>query len=268
MVSARPASASALLARDITACYPGGEPVLRDVSLEVPRGTLISLIGPNASGKSTLVRVLAGLHDPESGTVHIADQDLSALSRRERARQIAIVPQSLRALPDATVKRFVLGGRYAHAGANMGSRSDFEIVHAAMDRTRCGDWGDRPLATLSGGERQRVLVARAVAQDTPILLCDEPTAALDIDQQLAIYELLADLASGGRSVVTVTHDLNLASQFSATVHLLHRGEFVAEGHPERVLTPEVLQPVYGPNIHYGTLPGDPPRPLVVARRPS
>ncbi|MFO1051407.1 MAG: ABC transporter ATP-binding protein [Planctomycetota bacterium] len=239
--------------------------VLEDVDLDVARGEIVAVIGPNGAGKSSLLRVAAGLVTPSRGTAHAVGEDLTRLRPLERARRVAMVPQGLEAIPPFRVRAFVEGGRYAH---RHGTPADLEraVVQSALERTAMTAFADRALETLSGGERQRVLVARALAQDTPILLGDEPTASLDPGHQIAILELFADAARDGRAVLLVTHDLNLAAQFAQRIVALDRGHIVAQGTPAEILRAEVLGAVFGPHLHFGRLPGTDASPLVVPRR--
>ncbi|MCB9883289.1 MAG: ABC transporter ATP-binding protein [Planctomycetes bacterium] len=258
---------SPLLARDVTFRYEDKDPVLRGVTLALEPGSLQSLIGPNGSGKSTLLQLLSGWLHPEAGHVQLHGNELASVAPRYRARAIAVLPQS-REMPHTTVERFVLGGRYAHLGPwRSVRRQDLDKVKEAMATTDTTAWSQRLLAELSGGERQRVYVARALAQEASILLCDEPTASLDVDHAVEIFELLQGLTRAGRTVFVVTHDLNLASLYSRTIHLLHRGALVASGPPDAILRPEILGPVHGERIHYGHYPDGPGhgRPLLAPR---
>lgn len=253
---------SAVRLRGVCA-QPNGarERVLHGVDLEVRGSAVHAIVGPNGAGKTTLLRVLAGLLRPSAGTAEVGDTPIASLSPKARARSIAIVPQGLEAVPPMSVSRFVACGRYAWRGD---APSDAAAIAAALDRTGLAPLADRGLATLSGGERQRALVARALAQDAPVLLCDEPTASLDVDQQIAVLEILAGESCRGRAVVVVTHELNLASQFADRVTLLAHGRVVASGAPNEVLTRDVLVPVYGDGLHFGELTSG--RPLIVPRR--
>ncbi len=236
------------------------------VDLEVAPGETLALLGPNGSGKSTLVRIAAGLLTPSRGRAVVDGTSVMALRPRERARAIAVVPQVLEAWPNVAVRDFVLGGRYAHRRRLAApAASDHDAVHRALDATGLTFLADRAIPSLSGGERQRALVARALAQDAGVLLCDEPTASLDVDQQLAVLERVARAAREGRAVLLVTHDLNLAAQFGDRIALLVAGRIAAAGTAGEVLRPDVLTPIYGDQLHFDRLPGD-GRPLVVPRR--
>ncbi|MHC5209352.1 MAG: ABC transporter ATP-binding protein [Planctomycetota bacterium] len=255
---------SVLRGEELHYAYTDGPLAVAGVDLSLEQGELLVVIGPNGSGKSTLVRLLGGLLVPRHGEVLLGERALRSLDLRERARELAVVPQGLAVLPEVTVERFVLGGRYAQIGRWRGAQpDDLAAVEAALADADVADLAARRLTELSGGQRQRVLVARALAGRARLLLVDEPTAALDLDHQLRVFALLARLAEGGRSVLVVTHDVNLASQFAARVALLDRGRIVACGAPDDVLRREVLEPVYGRHLHYGRLPGPQARPFVL-----
>ncbi len=248
--------------------YPGPVRALDGVDLEVGASELVVVCGPNGSGKSTLLRLLGGLLEPARGRVLLGDAPLASLPLGERARRIGVVPQTLRTLPDVSVENFTLAGRYAHIDRWRGPREeDRRAVASALVATEADEFAPRPMTTLSGGQRQRVLVARALAGEASLLLVDEPTTGLDPEHQVRIMQLLAELTGGGRSAVVVTHDLNLASQFADAVCLLRDGRVAARGPPREVLRPEVLVPVYGEHLHFGTAPDG--RPIVVpwAARP-
>jgi iron complex transport system ATP-binding protein len=250
---------SALSAADVHFAYEGGVRAIEGVDLALQDGELLVVVGPNGSGKSTLLRLFAGLLRPQRGQVQLDGGPLERLAPRERARRLAVVPQALAALPETTVESFVLAGRYARIDRWRGATpADREAVRAALAAADVADLGARAMPDLSGGQRQRVLVARALAQQAPRLLVDEPTAALDLHHQLRVFELLARLAQEGRAVLVVTHDANLASQFATRVALLHEGRLAALGSPAQVLRREVLEPVYGPHLHFGTLPDGAP----------
>jgi iron complex transport system ATP-binding protein len=253
-----------LQARGIRFAYAPGQLVLDGVDLDLSRGELVSLVGPNGSGKSTLLRCLAGLAAPLSGTVELDGHSLPSMSPQERALRVAVVPQLLPSLFDVLVEDFVLGGRYARidrwAGPKASDRDALERGLAACDALDCRG---RAMSELSGGQRQRVVVARAVAQEAPVLLVDEPTTSLDPEHQVSIFELLARLACDGRIVLVVTHELNLAAQFSAAMAVLHGGKLVARGSVDAMMRSEVLTPVYGERLHFGRM--DDGRPFVVPR---
>ena len=259
--------AAMLAARGLCFDYPGPLRAVDGVDLTVERGELLVALGPNGSGKSTLLKLLGGLLAPTAGEVLLEGLPLAARKPRERARRIAVVPQYLPALFEVSVENFVLGGRYAHLGFWRGARArDREVVRGSLAEADAADLGARLLSELSGGQRQRVLVARALAQEADLLLFDEPTASLDPEHQVRVFELIRELSARGRSAVVATHELNLASQFATRVALLAGGRIVASGSAGEVLRREVLEPVYGENLLYGDAPaadGEGPRPLVV-----
>lgn len=246
---------SELRAEQLVFDYPGPLRAVDGVDLRVTAGELIAIIGPNGAGKSTLLSLFAGMQEPTAGRVFLGDRELTDCKPRERARAVAIVPQYLDRLPEVRVRDFVLGGRYAHLGAWGRARDhDREAVDSALQACDASTLADRMLTRISGGQRQRVLIARALAQEAPILLVDEPTNSLDPEHQLAVFELLARQTCEGRAVLVVTHDLNLASQFATRMVLMTNGRVAADGDAESVLRPEVLTDVYGDRLAYGRLP--------------
>jgi iron complex transport system ATP-binding protein len=257
-----------LEARGLVFDYEGPLRALDGVDLALRPGDLTAVIGPNGSGKSTLVKLLGGLLEPTAGRVLLQGTPPRALPPRERARRVALVPQFLPALPDVAVRDFVSSGRYARIGRfASASAADRDAVERALRECDAADLEGRAMAELSGGQRQRVLVARALAQEAPVLLVDEPTSGLDPEHQIRVLELVASL-SGERAALFVTHDLNLAGQYARSMILLDRGRVAAEGPVERVLRPEVLGPVYGEHLHYGRWPEGAVagRPYVLPRR--
>ena len=255
---------SVLSAAGLAHVYPRGVRALDGIDLDLQAEELLVVIGPNGSGKSTLLGALAGLIAPTGGTVTLLGRPVLDWPQRERARQLAVVPQSLPALPEVVAERFVLGGRYARIDRWRGpADADRAAVERALLDADVGELGDRRLAELSGGQRQRVLIARALAQEASVLLVDEPTAALDLGHQVRVFELLAGLACAGRAALVVTHDVNLAAQYARRIALLDRGRLVALGPPAEILRPEVLVPVYGRHLHFGSLPAPDGRPFVL-----
>jgi len=255
---------NAIRATGLVFDHPGPIRAVDGVDLVLHERELLVVIGPNGSGKSTLLRLLAGLLAPRSGDVMVKNRPLSSLSIAERACLLAVVPQSLATLPEVTVEHFVLSGRYARIGRWRGAQADdVAAVSGALSSADVDGLGDRHLPDLSGGQRQSVLIARALAQQAEILLVDEPTASLDLNHQLAVFTLLGGLSEKGRAAVVVTHDLNLASQFADRVALMDAGRLTAVGSPDEVLRPEVLGPVYGPELHFGRMPPPDGRPFVL-----
>jgi iron complex transport system ATP-binding protein len=225
----------------------GDVSAVNGLSLTLAPGAFVGVIGPNGSGKSTVVKLLSGYLRPRSGTVTLGSRPLAALTARERARQIAVVTQELPGGLDFTALEVVLMGRSPHLGAlGVEDANDLAIAREAMRRTGTDLLADRPLGMLSGGERQRVLFARALAQQTSILLLDEPTAHLDVNYQMEMLRLLQGLhAEASTSVLTVLHDLNLAALYCDYLFLLKAGRLVVEGPPSEVLTAARIAEVYG-----------------------
>lgn len=219
---------------------------LRDLSLTISPGQCLGVLGPNGSGKSTLLKLLARLLLPQSGMIHYKNVSLASFSRREIARRIAYVPQETPLTFPLTVHEAVALGRLPYmAGMGWARPEDRAAVTAALAAMECTTYADRFLHTLSGGERQRVFLARALAQQPEVLLCDEPTTHLDIRHQLTGLQLLADRRRRDHlTVVVALHDLNLAARYCDTVALLHEGRLVAAGPPAQALTSAIISKVF------------------------
>jgi iron complex transport system ATP-binding protein len=223
-----------------------GAPVFRDVSFAVGPGELVGLCGPNGAGKSTLLRLLLGLHAPSAGGVTLAGTRLGALSRRQIARHAALLPQDAPADVPLSVREAVALGRLPHLGRlQPETAADLDAVTRALAATDTAALADRPLTELSGGERHRVHLARALAQEAPLLLLDEPIAGLDIAHQLAAMDLLRTSVDAGRAVVVALHDLALAGRRCDRILLLAGGVLRADAAPASVLTSETLARVFG-----------------------
>lgn len=228
--------------RDLVVGY-GTEAVLDGVSLSVDHGELVGLVGPNGAGKTTLIRALLGTLTPEDGTVTLAGDSISELSSRVASRRVAAVPQQSAIAFSFTVREVVEMGRHPHV-PRLGPDPDPASVDEAMDRTDISHLADRDIEAVSGGERQRVLIARALAQDTPALLLDEPTANLDVNHQIRTLGLVEDLADSGRAVLAAIHDLNLAARYCDRLVLLADGDVAARGQPAEVLQPDPLEAAF------------------------
>lgn len=227
-----------------------GRPVLQDVDIHVRAGEVLGLLGPNGTGKTTLLRVLASLLRPARGRVFIGGQPAPTLRRRELARTLAYLPQDAECHWAMAVEHVVALGRLPHRAPWAPLDPDhWRQVHAAMAYTDVLPFIGRPVNTLSGGERARVLLARALAGEPRILLADEPVTGLDPAHQLDVMELLRSLAGDGAAVVVVLHDLILASRFCDRIVLLHGGRVAAEGATETVLTPDNLARYYAVRAH-------------------
>ncbi len=249
-----------LRCRRVSVAY-GRTEVVTGVDLEVAAGEWLGLIGPNGAGKTTLLRSIAGLVEHD-GRIERGD------GRNPSATDVALVPQSPVLPPGMTVAEYVLLGRTAHLGwLARESLADRRIVASVLARLDLGRFADRAVLELSGGEAQRVVVARALAQQAPILLLDEPTSALDVGRQAEVLELVDGLRrSDGLTVVAAMHDLTTAARFADRLVLLDRGRLVADGPPDRVLEAERLSAVYGTPLTVRTIDGD--RVVLAAPRPS
>jgi iron complex transport system ATP-binding protein len=226
---------------------------LEEASFEWPDTGLITLAGPNGAGKSTLLGMLAGLRTPYRGSLTYAGREVRAWPRRAFAEQVAYVPQAFRVEFPFTALEVVLMGRAPRTGGWYESEHDRQAAEHAMSITDCLALKDRDVRSLSGGERQRVVLAAALAQEPRVLLLDEPATHLDLKHQLALYRLLARL---GRSmlVVAVTHDLNLALQYSDRVLVLEDGRIAGDGVPREVLNAESLEAVFGVRVSFQSGP--------------
>lgn len=249
--------------RDVSV-HLGDRLVLDRLDVELQRGGWLSIVGPNGAGKSTLLRYMAGLV-PGSGELHLDGRRAGTLGRRERAQLIAYVPQ-VPIIPDgARVLDYVLLGRTPHIRPlGVEGPRDIAAVHDALARLELVELAEREVASLSGGERQRVLIARALAQGSPLILLDEPTTALDVGHQQQVLELIDDLRRTAElTVVTTTHDLTLAGQYAERLVLLHQGRIVVDGRACDVLTEENLARYYDARVR---VVDDGGRPVVIPVR--
>ena len=237
---------SRLRAESVTVGY-GADPVVRDLTLAVPDGAVTTIIGPNGCGKSTLLRTMARLLQPTSGAVVLDGEPVHDLATREVARRMALLPQSPVA-PEGLVVRDLVGrGRHPHQRwFSQWSPEDERVVEAALQMTDTADLRDRALEQLSGGQRQRAWIAMTLAQDTDLLLLDEPTTYLDLAHQVEVLDLVTRLnRERQRTVVMVLHDLNLAARYSDLVVVMKDGVIAAQGAPHEVFTTELLADTFG-----------------------
>ncbi len=224
----------------------GRRSVFRDVSFAVNPGELVALCGPNGAGKSTLLRLMLGLHAPSAGTVALAGTPVTALSRREIARRAALLPQDVPVDVPLTVREAVALGRLPHlARFQPESEADIAAVDRALAATDATSFAQRPVDELSGGERHRVHLARALAQEAPLLLLDEPIAGLDLAHQLQALDLLRATVADGRAAVVALHDLSLAARSCHRMLLLADGGLRADAAPGAVLTVDNLARYFG-----------------------
>ena len=223
----------------------GGREVLSEVSLTADRGELVGLVGPNGAGKTTLLDSVRGGSQPSGGTITVEGHSVAALSARETARLVATVPQETQLSFTFSVQEAVAMGRNPHISRfGTADETDRKRVAEAIAHTELSEFIDRPVTDLSGGERQRVLLARALAQETPLLLLDEPTANLDINHAVTTLDLVRSVVDDGTAAVAAIHDLNLAARYCDRLVVLASGEVVAAGTPESVLTEEILEAAF------------------------
>jgi iron complex transport system ATP-binding protein len=227
----------------------GGRLVVDGVSADVAPGEWLTLIGPNGAGKSSLLRAVAGLV-PFAGTIELDGAPVAELSQRELARRLALVPQSPLLPPEMRVREYVLLGRTPHIGPfSSESARDHEVAERVLALLDLEALAARPLRTLSGGERQRAVLARALAQEAPLLLLDEPTTALDLGRQQQALELVADLRGRvGLTVVSAMHELTLAAQYADRLLLLSEGAPVAAGPADEIVTEALIAEHYGARV--------------------
>ncbi|HEX8241923.1 MAG TPA: ABC transporter ATP-binding protein [Longimicrobium sp.] len=246
--------------RGVTFRYPdSARPAVDGVTVAVPAGACTAVLGPNGSGKSTLLRLLLGTLSPAAGSVELDGRAVEDWGRGEIARAVGVVPQGEEAVFPMTVREMVAMGRYPHLGPwRREGDADRRAVEQAMRRCDVMAFAHRPISTLSGGERQRARVARALAQEPAALALDEPTAALDVSHEMAIFELLRDLGRAGTTVLLVTHNLNLAARYADRLVLLDRGRVAAAGAPDEVLARETVERVYGWPVRIDRHPGPGP----------
>ena len=226
------------------------EAVLKELSCLVLSGRVLGILGPNGSGKSTLLKLLARVFRPQQGTIEILGEPLSGLSQLDVAKRVALVPQETLQVFPFTIAEMVLMGRSPHhqgwGGWHWEDSQDWAVAQNAMEELDVAHLGHRLVTEVSGGERQRAVIARALVQEPQILLLDEPTAFLDLHHQLDIARIIKRLnRERGLTVVLVSHDLNLASQYCDQVLLLNHGRLAAMGSPQAVIKSEVIGAVYG-----------------------
>lgn len=232
-----------MLATQDLGCALGKYPILNGVDLEVPEGEMMALVGPNGTGKSTLLRTLAGLLPIPSGRVLVAGRDLVKLSPLERARTLAMVGQQEETPADLRVAEVVALGLLPHRPPwSGGGRKERNAVSEALEQVSMTAYANRGFHQLSGGEQRRVLLARGLAQRTELLLLDEPTNHLDIRHQHALLRMVRGL---GRTVIAAIHDLDLAATYFDHIVVLNDGGVAADGKPSEVLTPELVGDVFG-----------------------
>ncbi|GAA3665383.1 ABC transporter ATP-binding protein [Microbacterium marinilacus] len=245
----QPSDGARLRAEHVTLGYDSA-PIVDDLSAAIPDRSFTVIIGPNACGKSTLLRGLSRLLTPESGQVVLDGKAITSLPAKDVARRLGLLPQSAIAPDGITVADLVARGRYPHQGLlRQWSDADEAAVGDALDATGTRSLAPRRVDELSGGQRQRVWVAMVLAQQTDLLLLDEPTTFLDIAHQVELMELFAHLNRRGRTIVAVLHDLNHAARYADHIIAMRDGRIVAAGSPAEVVTSERVEQIYGlPNV--------------------
>lgn len=225
----------------------GSTQILNDINLVIPEGKISVIIGSNGCGKSTILRSLARLLTPQEGIVYLDGKAIQQQSSKEIAKKLAILPQGPEAPEDITVKDLCYYGRHPHKGLlSRQTPEDDAIVNRALIATKMTDFVDRTLDELSGGQRQRAWISMALAQDTDLLLLDEPTTYLDLAHQIEILELLRSLnVTHGRTIVMVLHDLNQAAQYADHLISIVKGKIYQEGPPEKVFTKSMIREAFG-----------------------
>lgn len=250
-----PETSGTFIVQKISHSIDGNE-ILSNISLEFPAGEVVALVGHNGSGKSSLLKMLARQFLPTAGSISYGGRDIRHYHERAFARSVAYLPQDVSTGSEMTIRELVGCGRYPwHGALGRFSKVDKEKVEEALRATHIEKLADRVVGTLSGGERQRAWIAMLVAQDARCLLLDEPTAALDVAHQIEVLTLVRRLAhEGGRSVVIVLHDINMAARFCDRIHALKRGRVVASGMPSAILAPNTLHEIYGINMNVISAP--------------
>lgn len=244
--------------KDISCTY-SGRSVFEELTFDVEPATFFIIIGPNGSGKTTLIKALAGLKPVTNGEIGIGGRSLKRYKRKDLARQVAYVSQSIAEESPFTVKEVVLMGRAPYLGIlGVEGEGDLALADQAIEYVGLSHLANRPVCNLSGGERQRTQIARAICQQPDLILLDEPTAALDLAHQIRMMEILARLKSNqGTTVVMVSHDINLAAMYADQLLLLVNGKIAAIGPPQRVIDEKILYRAYGCPVRVDTSPVGP-----------
>lgn len=245
LAAAHDSPGSRLRAENVSLGYDGRE-ISTNLSVQIPDGSFTVIVGPNACGKSTLLRGLARLLDPSSGRVLLDDRAIGSYKAKEVARRLGLLPQSSLAPDGITVAELVSRGRYPHQKLlRQWSMADEQAVITALERTNTSPLAGRLVDELSGGQRQRVWAAMVLAQETPVLLLDEPTTFLDIAHQIELLDLFEDLNADGRTLVAVLHDLNHAARYATHIIAMKDGQIVAQGAPREIISEELVWETFG-----------------------
>ena len=228
--------------------YYGSIKALENVTLSIDRGDMVAIVGPNGSGKTTLLKCICGILKPKVGAIFIDGRRLDNIRQRERAKLLSYsgltIPQGF----NLKVRDLLLTARYPHARSFWDSSSDIKLVRQILKTLNISHLEDRDLNSLSSGELQLVLIARALVQETPIILLDEPTAHLDLNHQVKVMEVLQRLCGMGKTIIYATHDLNIAARFSNKIIVLKKGKILALGSRDKVLRDDILSEAYNVKI--------------------
>ena len=240
-----PKTPSSFTGQDLHLSY-GGPPIVEELTVTIPTQTITAIIGPNGCGKSTLLKALARILIPEQGKVEVNEVDIHSQSTKEIARQLGLLPQNPRSPDGITVSDLIQRGRYPHQGIfRQWSREDEASVNNALSLTGLTNFSDKPIDELSGGQRQRVWIAMLLAQETPIMLLDEPTTHLDIAHQIEVLDLLKELTrQHNRTIVMVLHDINLAVRYADNLIAMRDGKVKTFGEPHNVVTAQMMHEVF------------------------
>lgn len=236
---------SVITTKNLNISY-GNVDIVKDLNLSIPEGKITTIIGANGCGKSTILKTIARILKPKSGEIYIAGTEINKQSSKELAKKMAVLPQTPKAPDGLTVQELIAYGRFPHQnGFGSLSKEDNDIVNWALEVTGISEFKDRTIDALSGGQRQRAWIAMALAQETDILLLDEPTTYLDLAHQLDILKLLEELnKKQGRTIVMVIHELNNAARFADHMIGVKKGKIVCEGTPKEVMTNENLREIF------------------------
>ncbi len=245
----KPSDTPLIEATDLACGYPDRS-VLSGINFRVDVGEVVGVLGPNGSGKSTLFRTLIGALPPTNGSIQLVGDSLDSLKPKEIGRRVGFVPQDEAHTFPYTVRQVVLTGRMVHHDGLWETPEDHRVAEESMKVADCLEYADRSILELSGGESQRVLLARCLAQETPLILMDEPTSHSDFAHQVGLAEIACRLVGQGRGIAVALHDLNQAFLMCTRCVLLSRGKVLADGIPSEVLTPAILKQAYDCDFEY------------------
>lgn len=220
--------------------------IIDGLSVAFPQGKVTAIVGPNGCGKSTLLNGLSRVHLPAKGQIVLDSKDIHSLPSREVAKKLALLPQETSAPDGIAVRELIRFGRHPHQNfLKQWGMDDRSAIQFALEAANLEDLADRLLDTLSGGQRQRAWIAMSIAQETPVLLLDEPTSALDLGHQIEVFDLIRELAEQGKTLIMVVHDLAMAARYADHLIAMKSGEIVAQGAPKDIITPELMDDLYG-----------------------